>query len=311
MTARDFLHSVVTTIGAGGPPPHSDFAPGMRFGRDSRFELVKELGSGGSSVVWLVHDQRRGRPRAAKFFYSLQGESSELTLSRARSEALVTAHSAHPNVTAVYEMGLWGEHPFLVLEYSDGVTLEQELEQGPLPLTRALAISAGVAAGLEHIHARRVLHLDIKPGNLWLPRAGGVKILDFGLSAISTRGKSGASRRGQILVGTPAYMAPEQWRGETPDERTDLWALGVVLHEMLCGRLPYDDGDESTFREIVTAFRGPAPLRAELGAPESLDAVLSGTLAPEPKQRLGSASELLAALRRAELETEAGVQRAS
>jgi serine/threonine protein kinase len=280
--------------------------PGARFGEDARFEVEAPLGSGGSSFVLLVRDARLGRRCAAKFLLPLDADLPEEIHERAKLEAHALSALQHENIVRIYDTGSFHGHPFLLMEYCEGETLEQTLQGGPLPLDRTLELASSVLDGLEHAHAHGILHLDLKPGNLWLPRTGGVKILDFGIGAL----KSDTERLDpELLAGTPAYMAPEQWRGLSPDVRTDIWSFGALLHETLCGELPYDYGDIFFLRQTVLAFQGPTPLSTRLGAPPSLDALLERALAPEPNDRFQSVAELRAAVEDLLIE-EAGNRRA-
>jgi eukaryotic-like serine/threonine-protein kinase len=264
--------------------------PGAIFGLDSRFEVQALLGSGGSSVVLLVHDFKLERNCAAKFLLPLDGEPLHGAAERARLEAQALAALHHENIVGVHDLGSWEGRPFILMEYSEGETLESVLERGSaLPLGRALELGTSVLAGLEHAHSLGILHLDLKPGNLWLPRAGGVKILDFGIGANNRSDPS-------FPAGTPAYMAPEQWHALMVDVRTDIWCFGVLLYEVVCGELPYDDSDMLSLQQTAPSFHAVAPLSVRFGTPPSLDALFARSLAPKPSDRFHSVAELRSAL---------------
>jgi eukaryotic-like serine/threonine-protein kinase len=264
--------------------------PGALFGLDSRFEVQALLGSGGSSVVLLVRDFKLGRNCAAKFLLPLDGEPQDGAAERARLEAQALAALRHENIVGIHDLGSWEGRPFILMEYSEGETLESVLERdGALPLGRALELGTSVLAGLEHAHTLGILHLDLKPGNLWLPRAGGLKILDFGIGANNRSDPS-------FTAGTPAYMAPEQWHALTVDVRTDIWCFGALLHEAVCGELPHDNGDMLSLQQMAPSFHAVAPLSGRFGTPPSLDALFERALAPKPSARFQSVAELCSAL---------------
>jgi serine/threonine-protein kinase len=258
-------------------------------GLDSRFEVQALLGSGGSSVVLLVHDFKLGRNCAAKFVLPLDGEPGDGASERARLEAQALGALRHENIVGVHDLGSWEGRPFILMEYSEGETLDRVLEErGALPLGRALELGTSVLAGLEHAHSLGILHLDLKPGNLWLLRAGGLKILDFGIGANNRSDPS-------VPAGTPAYMAPEQWHALMVDVRTDIWCFGALLYETVCGELPYDS-DMLSLQQTVPSFHPIAPLSVRLGTPPSLDALFARALAPKPSDRFQSVPELRSAL---------------
>lgn len=194
-----------------------------------RFELVRELGRGGFGVVWEAKDRELGRHVAFKAVRA--GGDAALKEERLLLEAEAAARLSHPNIIALHDVGRSEHGPFLVLELLRGMTLADRLAQGPMPAREAVAIAVEIATAMAHAHAHGVIHRDLKPANVFLCDEGRVKVLDFGLShAFGRRRASG---------GTPAYMAPEQLEGAPEDERTDVFALGVVLYEMLLGRTPF------------------------------------------------------------------------
>ncbi len=194
-----------------------------------RFELVRELGHGGFGVVWEAKDLDLGRLVAFKAVKA--GSRTGLREERLLREAEAAARLAHPNIVTLFDAGRAEQGPYLVLELLQGQTLADRLKVGPLPVREALGIAAEVAKGVAHAHAQGVVHRDLKPANVFLCQDGQVKVLDFGLAhAFGHRLTAG---------GTPAYMAPEQSLGAPEDERTDVFALGVMLFEMLAGRVPF------------------------------------------------------------------------
>ncbi|HEY6099815.1 MAG TPA: serine/threonine-protein kinase, partial [Anaeromyxobacter sp.] len=253
--------------------------PGTTLGR---FEVLRELGRGGFGVVYEARDRELGRVVAVKALRPGTTASGRLREVALRREAEAAAQLNHPNICTLHEAGRAGGAPYLVLELCEGQSLAARLERGPLPWRTALQIGIEIARALDHAHGSGVLHRDLKPANVMLAEEGGVKVLDFGLALVfggSSLGKSG----------TPAYMAPEQWRGDAEDARTDLFALGVVLFEMLAWRLPYDV--RSGRSEALDATR---PARLDVpGVPRALASAVERAIAPDPAARPRNARVLL------------------
>ena len=252
--------------------------PGQRLGR---YEILREIGRGGFGVVYEAKDHELGRLVALKTV-RLRRQDPQ-TESMLREEAEAAAQLNHPNIVTLHDAGQVDGVTFLVMERLHGETLEMRLERGPLQPVEAVRVAAEVARGLAHAHAAGVLHRDLKPSNVVLTTDGAVKILDFGLSRVFG---SGSGKEG----GTPGYMAPEQWRGEGDDQRTDLFALGVMLHEMLAGRLPYE------VREGRSAALDPGPAPPLDGLPREVRGFLGQALTREPAGRLRTARAALESL---------------
>jgi serine/threonine-protein kinase len=227
---------------------------------------------------------------------TLRPESSDAeALEGLKSELRVARRITHRNVLRTHDFGEADGVPFISMEYVRGVTLRELLSHDPkLPHSVALRIVRQVLAGLEAAHAMGVVHRDIKPENLLLDPTGHVRIMDFGI-AIVARGAAGRDAD-HVFTGTPGYLAPEQLQGARGDERSDLYATGVILYEVLAGRRPFTASDpaELSYRQMN---EDPPPLR-ELApeVPEALEAVVSRCLAREPAARFASAAELAAAL---------------
>jgi tetratricopeptide (TPR) repeat protein len=218
--------------------------PGAVFGK---FELVREIGRGGFGVVWEARDRELGRGVAFKAVRA--GGQVGLREERLLREAEAAARLTHPNIVTLHDLGRAAPGPYLVLELLRGQTLEARLAQGRLSLREAVRVAAEVAKGMAHAHGQGVVHRDLKPGNVFLCHDGQVKVLDFGLAhAFGQRRQAG---------GTPAYMAPEQWQGAPEDERTDVFALGVILFELLTGEAPF--ADEKALRSAGAAPRLEVP----------------------------------------------------
>jgi serine/threonine protein kinase/tetratricopeptide (TPR) repeat protein len=281
--ALSALLQELASTAAPGEAWERELSPGEVIGR---FELVRELGRGGFSVVYEARDRELGRSVAFKAVRPGRAEPGGDQLQR---EAEAIARLAHPNLVTLYDVGRCEQGPYLVLELLRGSTLERRLELGPLPLAEALRVGAEVARGLAHAHAGGVVHRDLKPSNVFLCDRGPVKVLDFGMAH--------AFGRQRVSGGTPAYMAPEQWRGAPEDERTDVFALGVMLYQMLSGELPFGSGGK--------ALEGPAGA-PDLVLPEApgLAELVGRMLAKDPVERPRHAGEVLEVL--AALQQESG-----
>ncbi len=283
---RGALSALLEDLARAPSPPLDDVAPALRQGQTlGRYEILREIGRGGFGVVYEARDRELGRLVAVKTVRARRHDPQHTAMLRQEAEA--AAQLNHPNIVTLHDAGRADATTFLVMERLHGETLEARLERGPILPPEAVRIAAEVARGLAHAHGAGVLHRDLKPSNVMLTADGGAKILDFGLSRIFG---SGSGEKG----GTPAYMAPEQWRGEADDERTDLFALGVMLHQMLTGRLPYEvKGGRSTALDP-----GPAP-RLD-GLPRAVRPFLGQALSREPAGRPRGARAALESLLSAE-----------
>ena len=223
----------------------------------SHYRVLEKLGGGGMGVVYKAEDVRLKAIRALKFLPA-DLTNDENATRRFIGEAQVLSSLDHPNICTVHEIDQApdGRH-FICMNYYDGETLDRRLKRGPLPVAEALRIVARAADGLACAHGHNIIHRDIKPGNIMVTANGDVKILDFGLAKLhsSTRiTKSGA------VVGTCAYMSPEQTLGEELDERSDVFSLGVVLYELLTGRGPFCADKPSAMFHLITNV-DPKPLK--------------------------------------------------
>ncbi len=259
----------------------------------SHYKILEKLGSGGMGDVWKATDTKLGRPVALKLLAShlLRDEEARKRFHR---EAQAAASLSHPNVTTIHEINEADGKTFLALEYVEGETLEQRIEKGPLALQAALDIARQIADGLQAAHAKGIVHRDIKPGNVLITPDGRVKILDFGL-ALLTEG----SKLTQLdtTVGTVAYMSPEQAQGGEVDHRTDIWALGCLLYEMVAGVRPFKGQyDQALLYEIVN--EQPEPLTGvRAGVPMELEFIVGKCLAKDREDRHQSATEVAVDLR--------------
>lgn len=260
----------------------------------AHYRVHERLGSGGMGEVYRGWDVRLERWVALKF---LSPELTDDPAARARLVREARAASAldHPHVCTIYGVEETPEgQTFIAMALYEGDTLRQALGRGPLPVRRAVEVTLQVAAGLAEAHARGIVHRDLKPANVMLTASGTVKLLDFGLAA--TAAGDDRSRPG-VVMGTVAYMSPEQARGEPGGPRSDVWSLGVLLYEMLTGRQPFARSCEAeTLRAVLHAEVAPvAEMRS--GVPTRLAALVDAMLCRDPAARPADALRVLEALR--------------
>lgn len=266
--------------------------PESRLGRTvaGRFRLQRVLGEGGTGAVYEAEDLSLLRPVALKILHE-HIASSPGAVARFQREALLMARLHHPGAAQVYDFGEDAGHRFLVMERLHGETLDAFIfRDGALPLSTAVDVVAQVLEVLEAAHALGIVHRDLKPSNVMIsgelssPR---VKVLDFGLALLADTPLEGRITAAGLVHGTPAYMSPEQCRGEPVDTRADLYSLGCVLHELLSGRPPFG---ETPAAEVMSGhlYLPPPPLsqlRPRLELPQSFEALVLECLAKRPEQR--------------------------
>ena len=266
-------------------PTRTADMPGPRLEAGSRighFRVEREIGRGGMGVVYLARDVTLGRSVAVK---SLPPElmAERRIRSRLEREARLLASLSHPNIATIHEEVEEAEgRVYLVLEYVPGRTLAEHIAAGPLRLDETLSIACQTAAALAAAHEHGIVHRDLKPGNIKITPEGNVKVLDFGLAKAmeeaGTQGPQSTVTQPGRVMGTPAYMSPEQAAGDPVDYRTDIWSLGVVIYEMLTGELPFK-GDTRQALTHGILHREPERLtRARRDAPLGLERVLSGMI---------------------------------
>ncbi len=224
------------------------------------FEIVAKLGEGGMGVVYKAEDTRLRRTVALKFL-PVELTQDRDARERLRLEAQTASALDHPNICTIHEID---ETPdgrvFIAMSYYDGQSLKQRIAEGPLPIADAIRLATETARALTAAHEAGVIHRDIKPANVMLTKRGDVKLVDFGVAKLSDRTE--LTRTG-VTFGTIAYMAPEYVLGQAADPQTDVWALGVVLYEMLAGKRPFDGEHahrhDERDREHRTACHPPCP----------------------------------------------------
>jgi serine/threonine protein kinase/Tol biopolymer transport system component len=259
----------------------------------SHYKIVEKLGEGGMGVVYKAEDTQLRRTVALKFLSSETVDNEEVK-ARLIREAQAAASLEHPNVCPIYGIHEEDGESFIVMAYVDGSALSEKIKERPLPLDEAVNMAVQIAEGLQEAHEHGVVHRDVKPANVMLDRKGRVKILDFGLAAVADRTR--LTKEGTTL-GTPAYMSPEQAQGGKIDRRTDIWALGVILYEMLTGKHPFPgDYEQAVMYGIIN--EDPEPVTAlRSGVPPKVDDLIAKALAKSPDERYQQVEEMLVDLR--------------
>ncbi|HUP49740.1 MAG TPA: protein kinase [Thermoanaerobaculia bacterium] len=276
-------------------------APGSYIGD---YEIVAPLGAGGMGEVYRARDRRLGRDVAVKVLSGAgEGVAEPHAEARFEREARSAAALSHPNILAVHHFGREGEVQFLVTELLEGETLRRRISRGSLRWKEAVQVGIEIAEGLAAAHARGIIHRDLKPENVFLTRDGQVKILDFGLArlelpAAADSGSTALKTAPGTVMGTLAYMSPEQLRGETAEPASDLFALGCILHEMVSGTPLFARGTASEIISAVLRDEAPELIETNPEVPAELSAIVGRCLTKEKEQRFQSARDLAFDLRR-------------
>lgn len=279
----------------------------------SHYRILEKLGRGGMGIVYEAEDLKLGRRVALKFVPD-ELAKDQRALDRFQREARAASTLNHPNICTIYDIDDCQGRPFIIMELLEGETLKHRISRGPVDLGALLTISRQVAGALEAVHAKGIIHRDIKPGNVFVMTGGQAKLLDFGLAKLvtaqfdaaigveignlSTVGTEKQLTRPGVLLGTDGYMSPEQIRGEALDTGTDLFSFGTVLYEMATGQRAFPGASPA---EIIQAILNrvpipPAQLNPKL--PARLEQVIEKALQKDPKVRYQSAAQLNADLKR-------------
>jgi len=261
----------------------------------AHYEITSHLGSGGMGDVYQATDSKLGRSVAIKFLPEAFSHDAE-RVARFEREARVLASLNHPNIAAIYGLEESGVRKFLVMELVPGETLAERIKRGPLPIVEALPIAKQIVEGLEAAHEKGVIHRDLKPANIKVTPQGQVKVLDFGLAKAFAGEAAGmnlsnsptlsmAATSAGVILGTAAYMSPEQAKGKETDRATDIWAFGCVLYEMLTGRTAFEG--ESLGEVLGSVFKAePDWSLLSADTPESIRRLLRRCLRKEERLRL-------------------------
>jgi serine/threonine-protein kinase len=271
-------------------------AAGTRLGS---YEVLGKLGEGGMGEVYRARDVKLGRSAALKVLPRTFVTDPE-RVARFQREAQVLATLNHPHIASIFGLEESADAPFIAMELVEGESLAQRIGDGALPIDEALRIARQIAAALAAAHEKAIVHRDLKPANVMLDASGRVKVLDFGLAKVVEREPASASVSlsptmsvqptiGGTVLGTPSYMSPEQSRGKAVDKRTDIWAFGCVLFEMVTGRRAF--GGDDAAEVIAAVMRGEPDWNAvPAAAPPAVHSVLTGCLAKDPAQRFADIS---------------------
>ena len=261
---------------------------------DGRYRIMRKLGSGGMADVYLAEDEELGRRVAIKILNDKYAPDEQF-VERFRREAKNAAGLSHPNIVSIYDRGEAEGTYYIAMEYLDGRSLKElVVARGPLPIADAIAATRQVLAALRFAHRKGVVHRDIKPHNVMADADGRLKVTDFG---IARAGVSQMTEAGSI-IGTAQYLSPEQARGASVDQRSDLYSMGIVLYEMLTGEVPFtgESPVEIAMKHLSDTPRPPSLLRPDI--PPDLDMVVLRALAKNPDDRFQTAEEMDAELER-------------
>jgi beta-lactam-binding protein with PASTA domain/predicted Ser/Thr protein kinase len=262
---------------------------------DGRYKLVCRVGSGGMADVWLAEDAQLGRRVALKLLHR-RFATDEQFVERFRQEASHAAGLQHPNIVQVYDRGSWDGAYYIAMEYVEGPTLKEIVrERGALSPGLAADVVVQILRAARYAHRRGIVHRDLKPQNVILDEEGRVKVTDFG---IARAGASEMTETGAIM-GTAQYLSPEQAQGLAVDARSDLYSIGVILWELLTGRVPFDAESAVTIALKHVSERPVPPAELVPGVPLALDAVVLRALAKDPADRYQDADEFIAELQAA------------
>jgi len=267
------------------------------------YQVREKIGSGGMGEVYRASDDRLGRDVALKILRPSLAHDQD-RLRRFEQEARAAAALSHPNIVAIYDIGMHDGAPYIVSELLEGQTLRQRLLEGPLTPRQAADYAWQIAQGLTAAHEKRIVHRDLKPENLFITRDGRVKILDFGIAKLTNpeldNGRSAATMTTQTkagsVLGTVAYMSPEQLRGRTVDHRSDIFSFGAILYEMLTGKRAFSGETQVDTMTAILKEDPPGMVEARQGIPPAFEQIVRHCLEKEPENRFQSARDLAFAL---------------
>lgn len=266
------------------------------------YRVLEKIGVGGMGEVFRARDERLGRDVALKVIRPASGSNPD-HLRRFEQEARAAAALNHPNILAIYDVGLEGSTPYIVSELLEGKTVRQRLTEGPIPVREASSYALQIAQGLTAAHERHIVHRDLKPENLFLTHDGRVKILDFGVAKLqesldgdrSVENMTTVTKHGAV-IGTVAYMSPEQLRGKAVDHRSDIFSFGAILYEMLAGIRAFRGETEVDTMTAVLREEPPASNLESASIPAAYQEIVRHSVEKDPENRFQSAKDLAFAL---------------
>ena len=259
---------------------------------DNRYEILERIGTGGMAVVYKTRDHRLNRLVAVKILKPELAQDADFRR-RFNAESQAVAQLSHPNIVSVYDVSRGGDTEYIVMELIDGITLKQYMQKrGQLNWRESLHFITQILRGLSHAHSRGIVHRDIKPQNVMVLRDGSVKVADFGIACL----ENSAQTLTQEALGSVHYISPEQARGERTDARSDIYSSGVVMYEMLTGRLPFE-GDSAVsvaIQHLSSVPLAPRELKPEI--PAQLELICMKAMTPDLSRRYASADAMIADL---------------
>lgn len=257
-----------------------------------RYEAKRSVGSGGMAEVYLAYDQLLDRDVAVKALNEQLARDPHF-IERFRREARTAARLSHPNIVALHDYGATDDSYFIVMEFIEGHTVADLVAvEGPIEALRVAGIASDVCAALERAHGAGLIHRDVSSGNVMISSAGETKVTDFGIARVLDQRDQQTTAGGNTVLGTAAYISPEQAQGLELDERTDIYSLGVVMFEMLTGRTPFVADNPLALASQHVMNEAPRPSSLNQSIPKELDAIVLRALAKRPEARFASASEM-------------------
>ena len=257
--------------------------------------IVEEIGSGGMAVIYKAVQESLNRTVAVKALKTSVAQDSQFAI-RFEREALSVSSLQHENIIHIYDFHKLGGAYFIVMEYVEGIDLYDLLDKCPiLPSDVAAIVAMQVARGLDYAHYRGIIHRDIKPANIMIGKSGGVKLMDFGIARDQAFGDLTETGTG---LGTPSYMSPEQILGDKLDYRSDMFSLGIVLYQMVCGRKPFIEDDDKSVMHKIRLEKYPSPRKLNPEIPREMERILARCMQKRKEDRFKSTQDLVLALER-------------